>query len=102
MENNGIEEARFFLEQFFNKENGDWFECNNHEAKSAEINRFVTAAAVIRKKNILDEKTGPILALDIALKRNEKDWFEILPKTINKDIYNFFLLWPFFLSRDAS
>ena len=50
MENNGIEEARFFLEHFFNKENGDWFECNQNEAKSAEINRFVTAAAVIRKK----------------------------------------------------
>ena len=26
MENNGIEEARFFLEQFFNEDNGDWFE----------------------------------------------------------------------------
>ena len=96
MENNGIEEARFFLEQFFNKENGDWFECNKNEAKSAEINRFVTAAAVIRKKNILDDSTGPILALDIALKRNEEDWFEILPKTINKDIYNFFYYGHFF------
>ena len=73
-----------------------------NEAKLAEINRFVTAAAIIRKKNILDEKTGPILALDIALKRNEKDWFEILPEEIAKDIYNFFLLRSFFLSRDAS
>ena len=96
MENNGIEEARFFLKHFFNKENGDWFECDQHEAKSAEINRFVTAAAVIRKKNILDDSTGPILALDIALKRNEEDWFEILPKTINKDIYNFFYYGHFF------
>ena len=96
MENNGIEEARFFLEQFFNKENGDWFECNKHEAKLAEINRFVTAAAVIRKKNILEISTGPILALDIALKRNEEDWFEILPKTISKDIYNFFYYGHFF------
>ena len=96
MENDGIEEARFFLGKFFNKENGDWFECNNQEAKLAEINRFVTAAAIIRKKNILDEKTGPILALDIALKRNEKDWFEILPEAIAKDIYRSFYYGHFF------
>ena len=88
MENDGIEEARNFLENSFNKQSSNWFECNDNEAKLAEINRFVTAAAVIRKKNILGSKTGPILALDIALRRNEKEWFEILPKTIAFDIYN--------------
>ena len=88
MENDGIEEARNFLENSFNEQSGSWFECNDNEAKLAEINRFVTAAAVIRKKNILGSKTGPILALDIALRRNEKEWFEILPKTIAFDIYN--------------
>ncbi len=88
MENDGIEEARNFLENSFNKQSSNWFECNDNEAKLAEINRFVTAAAVIRKKNILGSKTGPILALDIALRRNEKEWFEVLPKTIAFDIYN--------------
>ena len=87
MENNGIEEARNFLSEFFEKRNADWFECDDNEARLAEINRFVTAAAVIRKKNILGNKTGPILALDIALRRNEKNWFEILPKTISTDIH---------------
>ena len=87
MENDGIEEARIFLSKFFNKQNADWFECDDDEARLAEINRFVTAAAVIRKKNILDKKTGPILALDIALRRNEKNWFEILPKTFSADIH---------------
>ena len=88
MENSGIEEARNFLEKSFNKKIGSWFECNDNEAKLAEINRFVTAAAVIRKKNILGNKTGTILALDIALRRNEQEWFEILPKTISSDIYD--------------
>ena len=86
MENNGIEEARIFLDEFLDKRGADWFECDDNEAKLAEINRFVTAAAVIRKKNILDNNTGPILALDIALRRNEKNWFEVLPKTISADI----------------
>ena len=44
----------------------------------------------------MDEKTGPILALDIALKRNEKDWFEILPEAIAKDIYRSFYYGHFF------
>ena len=96
MENEGIEEARIFLKEFFNKENGDWFECNHNEAKLAEINRFVTAAAIIRKKNILDKTTGPILALDIALKRNEKNWFEVLPEKMRKDIYSSFYYGHFF------
>ncbi len=87
MENNGIEEARDFLCKFVEKRNASWFECDDNEARLAEINRFVTAAAVIRKKNILGNKTGPILALDIALRRNEKNWFENLPKTISSDIH---------------
>ncbi len=87
MENNGIEEAKIFLSKFFDKRNASWFECDDNEARLAEINRFVTAAAVIRKKNILGDRTGPILALDIALRRNEKNWFEILPQTISADIH---------------
>lgn len=84
MSDEGIDEARTFFEKFFQKNEGDFFECNEKEAKKAILHRFVAASALGRYHSINQKNIGSMLSLDIALPRNEFDWFEVLPEEIDK------------------
>lgn len=57
----------------------DWFQCSEVEARKAFLHRFVIAGAAVRYRAIHPDKTAGIVALDIALRRNDRDWFESLP-----------------------
>lgn len=83
-----IEPTRQFLKDYFSQapEKGDYFECNEKEAQSAMLHRFAVASAGIRYHNIHQKEVGELLALDIALRRNDQDWFEHLPAEINDKI----------------
>ncbi|WP_424969206.1 D-lactate dehydrogenase [Dinoroseobacter sp. S76] len=82
MRDTGIDEARVFLNGFFAARDGDYFECTPKEGKIAGLNRFAAAGAAIRYQNIHFNEVEDILALDIALKRNERAWLEELPPSI--------------------
>ncbi len=88
MSDDGIEEARTFLSQFFaeSPSSGSYFECESDEAEKAFLHRFAAAGAAIRYQTLNENKVGDILALDIALRRNDADWVEQLPEDINRDI----------------
>ena len=79
----GIEEAKEYFDNFFQKNEGDYFECNEKEAKKAILHRFVAASALGRYHSIYKKDIGPMLSLDIAFPRNELDWFENLPEEID-------------------
>ena len=79
----GIEEAKEYFDNFFQKNEGDFFECNEKEAKKAILHRFVAASALGRYHSIYKNDIGPMLSLDIAFPRNELDWFENLPEEID-------------------
>ena len=79
----GIEEAKEYFDNFFQKNEGDFFECNEKEAKQAILHRFVAASALGRYHSIYKKDIGPMLSLDIAFPRNELDWFENLPEEID-------------------
>jgi len=79
----GIEEAKEYFNNFFQKNEGDFFECNEKEAKKAILHRFVAASALGRYHSIYKKDIGPMLSLDIAFPRNELDWFENLPEEID-------------------
>ena len=79
----GIEEAKEYFDNFFQKNEGDFFECNEKEAKKAILHRFVAASALGRYHSIYKKDIGPMLSLDIAFPRNELDWFENLPDEID-------------------
>ena len=79
----GIEEAKEYFDNFFQKNEGDFFECNEKEAKKAILHRFVAASALGRYHSIYKKNIGPMLSLDIAFPRNELDWFENLPEEID-------------------
>ena len=63
-----------------------WFLCNADEAKKALLHRFAAAGAAARYGAVHPGKVEDILALDIALRRNDEEWFEELPEEIERDI----------------
>ena len=88
MSDGGIEEARNFLSKYFAScpEAGGYFECNEEETRKAYLHRFAAAGAAIRYQTLNHKKLGDILALDIALRRNDEFWVEELPEHISKHI----------------
>lgn len=88
MSDEGIEEARQFLAKYFAScpEAGGYFECNEEETRKAYLHRFAAAGAAIRYQTLHHKKLGDILALDIALRRNDEFWVEELPEHITKHI----------------
>ena len=83
MSDDGIEEADKFFKDFFKVNDGAYFKCNPNESKKAMLQRFVAASSIGRYHALNESKLGEMLSLDIALPRNEKDWFEKLPKDMD-------------------
>ncbi|WP_066798857.1 D-lactate dehydrogenase [Sphingomonas soli] len=81
----GIDEARSYLSQRLPAGSG-WFECTPDEATAAFLHRFAVAGAAVRYREIHRDRVEDILALDIALPRNDRDWFERLPPEIDRQI----------------
>lgn len=57
------------------------FECDAGEARKAFNLRFAAAGAAIRYRNVR-RGAGDLVALDVALRRNDQDWFERLPQAL--------------------
>ena len=87
MSDEGIEEARKYLEKEWSSLDGvGFFECNEDEQKSALMHRFAAAGAAIRYQTIHQRKTEEVLALDIALLGNDTEWMEKIPDQIKEDL----------------
>lgn len=82
----GIAEAQHFLSHFFADKDGDFFACSPDEGKKAFLHRFAAAGAAVRYHAVHDQEVEDILALDIALRRNDRDWFEVLPPEIDSQL----------------
>lgn len=83
----GVNETQQYLENFFaQSEQGAFFKCNADEAQAAMLHRFAVASAAVRYRAVHRESVEDIVALDIALRRNDHDWFEHLPDAINQKI----------------
>jgi D-lactate dehydrogenase len=78
------EETERFINDCFGE--GAWFRCTSDEAERAMLHRFAAAGAAVRYRTIHHRQVEDILALDIALSRNDPNWFETLPEHITKDI----------------
>ncbi|KPN71489.1 D-lactate dehydrogenase [Neisseria sp. 83E34] len=82
----GVEEARVFLKNYFAEKSGDYFECCPEETQAAMLHRFAVASAAVRYRAVHDKEVEDIVALDIALRRDDRDWFEHLPEEISSKI----------------
>lgn len=86
MKTAGISEAADWLPGFFADRDGDYFECTPREAKIAGLHRFAAAGAAVRYMAIHGNEVEDILALDVALRRNDRDWLEKLPPEIEDQL----------------
>ncbi len=86
MNNDGVDEARAYLTEFFKNHEGDFFECTKREGEKAILNRFVAGGAVGRYHIMKRKQFGPMMTIDVALRRNEAQWLEILPPEIEDKI----------------
>ena len=92
----GLDEARDYLSQTFPSAQGDMFECTDAEGDKAFLHRFVTAGAAVRYRSVHARAVEDIVAVDVALRRNDDDWLERLPealqgKIVHKLYYGHFL-----------
>ena len=81
-----IDESREYFEAFFKKNEGDFFECTDKEGKKAVLHRFVAGSAIGRYHAIHQKEVGPMMSIDVAFPRNEKEWFENLPSEIEDQL----------------
>lgn len=95
MSDDGIEEAEHYLQQLFQNDkqndkqsadNGEFFLCTEEETRAAFLHRFVSAGAAIRYETVNSGKVGELLALDIAIRRNDPLWVDQLPPSIRSQI----------------
>lgn len=86
MSGDGIAEAQNWLTDFFQHHEGDFFVCTPEEGNKAFLHRFAAAGAAIRYQAVHADEVEDILALDIALRRNDSDWFEQLPAEIDSQL----------------
>ncbi|WP_410015970.1 D-lactate dehydrogenase [Sodalis sp. C49] len=86
MSGDGINEAEAYLKNFFAVEPGDYFICTDDEGGKAFLHRFAAAGAAVRYHAVHSDEVEDILALDIALPRNETQWFETLPPDIDRQL----------------
>ena len=87
MGGDGVQEARDYLTPYFKEgSKGAFFECDAVETQAAMLHRFAVASAAIRYRAIHEKEVEDIVALDIALRRNDREWFETLPPEIDQKI----------------
>jgi len=87
MGGDGVQEARDYLTSYFKEgRKGAFFECDAVETQAAMLHRFAVASAAIRYRAIHEKEVEDIVALDIALRRNDREWFETLPLEIDQKI----------------
>jgi hypothetical protein len=82
-----VDETRAFLASYFEKSTGAYFECTSDEGEKAFLHhRFAAAGAAVRYRTLHISEVENVVALDIALRRNDRDWIETLPPDIEDTI----------------
>lgn len=84
MAGDGIDEAKVWLKSYFASDDGGYFECTPEEGAKAFLHRFAAAGSAVRYHAVHNKDVEDVLPLDIALRRNDRNWFETLPPEIEK------------------
>jgi D-lactate dehydrogenase len=86
MSGDGIVEARDWLKANYPSPTGDFFECTEEEGAKAFLHRFAVAGAAVRYRAMHRGIVADIVALDIALRRDDTAWEEHLPADLSAPI----------------
>jgi D-lactate dehydrogenase len=82
--NDSVEWTRTLLSGLSSGADGEAFECTPDEAEKAMLHRFAVAGAAVRFRALHEGTVQDIVALDVALPRNSRDWFERLPQDLEE------------------
>lgn len=86
MHDGGIEEAADLLPKLLEGRDAEFVTCGPEDAKIAGLHRFAAAGAAVRYGHVHGKQVEDIVALDIALCRNDRDWQEKLPPEIEEKL----------------
>jgi D-lactate dehydrogenase len=71
-----------FLRAHFTDGQGDFFHCTAEEGRKAFLHRFAVAGAAVRYREVHRDVVEDIVALDVALRRDDRQWVEQLPAAL--------------------
>lgn len=77
------EGTQALLSGCFAGKQGGFFECDADEGRKAFLHRFAVASAAVRYRETHRATVQDIVALDLALRRDDRDWMETLPADID-------------------
>jgi len=80
------EQLESYLHSYFKSATGGYFLCTPDEGTAAFLLRFAAAGAAVRYRAMHSNEVEDIVALDIALRRNDRDWLEVLPADMDATI----------------
>ncbi|OUY08901.1 D-lactate dehydrogenase [Acinetobacter populi] len=87
IEDQDVAQVKDFLSEYFAQHpQGSFFLCNADEGRKAFLHRFAVAGAAIRYRDTHRDEVEDIVALDIALRRNDREWLETLPQEMDQQI----------------
>ncbi|MCH4246686.1 MAG: D-lactate dehydrogenase [Acinetobacter populi] len=87
IEDQDVAQVKDFLSEYFAQHpQGNFFLCNADEGRKAFLHRFAVAGAAIRYRDTHQDEVEDIVALDIALRRNDREWLETLPQEMDQQI----------------
>lgn len=72
-----------FLRAHFAGGQGDFFHCTAEEGRKAFLHRFAVAGAAVRYRAVHRDSVQDIVALDVALRRDDRNWVEQLPAALD-------------------
>ena len=74
--------TRAFLDGFFDGREAGFFACDADEGRKAFLLRFAVAGAAVRYRAVHAAQVQDIVALDVALRRDDRAWVETLPAEV--------------------
>lgn len=86
LQEDAVPATRAYLETHFIGKEADFFECEPDEERKALLHRFAVAGAAVRYRALHPQQVADIVALDIALPRNMREWEERSPAALEKVI----------------
>lgn len=81
-----VKDTEALLQTFLAGRDGGFFRCTAEEGSKAFLHRFAAAGAAIRYRAVHEREVEDIVALDIALPRNDRQWLETLPASIEQHL----------------
>lgn len=86
-----IEPHYEWLTEYFKPENnrqGNFFKCSPEEHKKAMLLRFSVAGSLVRSRHVHRNETEGLIALDVALRRNDDEWHISYPPEVEEALYS--------------